>query len=170
MKRDKQHYSDDFYCEMMRYQPNKLSYNLGLLAIVFDVAFLFIALNTIAATSIVMVKILGNILILLIGFLAVEKVKSYSKKFSLVLIAFGVICVARLFYVPLQVFLGTDIISTTLPWMPKNMTIAEYGRQRGIILFVLLGISAASFLAAGIVGYIKSVKLEKFLQKTNVTR
>ena len=88
--------------EMMRYRDNSLSYKLGLGAIAFSVLGCFICLNSFAPNSFTTIlAILLNIVILLGGFLSVEKTRAYSMKASIGLIAFGGICIARIFWIPL---------------------------------------------------------------------
>ncbi|MDE6947257.1 MAG: hypothetical protein K2P14_08760 [Anaeroplasmataceae bacterium] len=92
--------------EMMRYRANSLSYWLGFGAIIFSVFASFISLNSFQPNSVlVVVKILLNVVILLFGFLSCEKTKAYSKNSSIALIAIGGVCIARIFWVPLQIFI-----------------------------------------------------------------
>ena len=83
--------------EMMRYRPNTLSHKLGLLGMGASILGAFICLNSMATQDIqVLLVILLNIVILLGGFLAAEKAKSYSKAGSIAQIVFGGICAARI--------------------------------------------------------------------------
>lgn len=92
--------------EKMRYNNNALSHKLGYGAIICSVIAAFIALNSLGPSNILTVfKVLMNILVLLIGFLATEKVKVYKKEYSYVMFTLGGVCVARLFWVPLQLFI-----------------------------------------------------------------
>lgn len=92
--------------EKMRYNNNSLSHKLGYCAIISSVIGAFLALNSIAPSDIFTVlKVLMNILVLLIGFLATEKVKVYKKEYSYVMYTLGGVCIARLFWVPLQLFI-----------------------------------------------------------------
>lgn len=88
--------------EMMRYRDNSLSYKLGLGAIAFSVLACFICLNSFSPNNFTTIlAILLNIVVLLGGFLAVEKTRAYSMKASIGLIAFGGVCIARIFWIPL---------------------------------------------------------------------
>lgn len=92
--------------EKMRYTNNSLSHKLGYCGIVCSVIAAFIALNSLGPSNILTVlKVLMNILILLVGFLATEKVKVYKKEYSYVMYTIGGVCIARLFWVPLQLFI-----------------------------------------------------------------
>lgn len=59
--------------EMMRYRTNSLSYKLGLLALLFSICAAFICMNSVTWDATVTIKILGNILILLLGFYRLKK-------------------------------------------------------------------------------------------------
>lgn len=88
--------------EMMRYRVNGLSNKLGLLAMGCSIFAGLVALNSFQPRDFqVLVIILINIVILLGGFLACEKVKSYSKNGAIAQVVFGGICVGRMFYIPL---------------------------------------------------------------------
>ncbi|MDE7100786.1 MAG: hypothetical protein K2O05_02925, partial [Anaeroplasmataceae bacterium] len=75
--------------QMLRYRTNSLSYKLGMGGILLSLFAAFISLNSLAWNVSVIVKILGNIVILLFGFLSIEKVKSYSREYSFVLCGIG---------------------------------------------------------------------------------
>lgn len=92
--------------EKMRYINNSLSYKLGLGGIAFSVLACFLALNSLAPSNVLTVfKIILNILVLLIGFLATEKVKVYNRGYANVSIVLGAISAARIFWYPLQLFI-----------------------------------------------------------------
>lgn len=88
--------------EMMRYRANGLSYKLGLLAMCFSLTAALLCLNSFNPKSIqVLFIIMMNIVLLLGGFLAAEKVKNYSKGGAIAQGVFGVVCFANIFYIPL---------------------------------------------------------------------
>jgi len=88
--------------EMMRYRENSLSYKLGMGGVAFSVLACFFCLNAFNPINFTTIlAIMLNVVILLGGFLSVEKAKSYSYKGSIGLIVFGGICIARIFWIPL---------------------------------------------------------------------
>ncbi len=88
--------------EMMRYRVNGFSYKFGLFGMIFSMLGAFICLNSMnPADAQVIFIILLNVVILLGGFLACEKVKAYNKGGAIAQLVFGAICVARIFYIPL---------------------------------------------------------------------
>lgn len=162
--------------EMMRYRANGLSYMLGFLAILLSVMAAFISLNSMAVNKpTVILKIFINIGILLVGFLCCEKAKAYSKAGSIVLIVLGVICVARIFWIPLQLIvdyakyletgsanglgIGQTIAVTkyATAWLPSS------GTFRGILAISFLIGAALAFISSGVIGYIRSKKLATYL-------
>lgn len=172
--------------EMMRYRTNDLSNKLGYLALLFSIMAAFVCLNSTNPNSFaVILKILLNIIILLGGFLCCEKAKNYSKGGSIALIAFGGICYARIFWIPLQLliyypmyvsaienndddlksragkYLGSTITGyfdgSKSRWLPYS------GTFRGILAIVLLICAGTLFVAAGLVGFKRSVKLNSYL-------
>lgn len=176
--------------EMLRYRPNSLSYMLGFGGILCSILAAFISLNsTNPTTFVVILKILLNIVILLGGFLCCEKTKAYSKQASIGMIVFGGICVARIFWIPLQLltkysaymsaieagneaerleaakYLGAPITGAqnggANAWLPSS------GTFRGVTAIVLLACAAAFFIIAGIIGIKKSKKLTTYLTSIN---
>jgi hypothetical protein len=177
--------------EMMRYRENRLSYNIGILGIFASLFACFICLNsTNPITVVIVAKVMLNIVILLGGFLCIEKAKAYSKGGSIALIVFGGFCFARIFWIPLQLiryfaqyqdFLnGKSTDQTYLDYLGKTVTAAyeksgdsfrwlpASGTFRGIFAIVLLLIAAATFIAAGVIGYIRSKKLNTYLDSLKV--
>ena len=173
---------ENLECEMMRYRNNGLSYKLGFGGIGCSIFAAFICLNSFNPNSfLVIVKILMNIAILLFGFLSIEKAKAYSKQGSIVLIVLGGINIARIFWVPLSLiynynlwvhaeaadkskyeqFIGKTITTgetTLISYLPKD------GNFRGWFAIILLILSAAFFISAGVIGYKKSVKLNNYME------
>lgn len=165
--------------EMMRYRANSLSYMLGLLGVITSLFAAFVAMNSMNPKIwIVLVKIAINICIVLFGFLCCERAKSYNKKGSLVLVGIGIACIIRIAWIPIQLLLGQSEINdgimsdkvgdTVLPnmtgttaWLPAD------GNFRATLCIIFLVISAISFIAAGIIGYIRSVKLANYLSSIN---
>lgn len=91
------------YFEKLRYNNNSLSYKLGLGALVCSITAMFLALNTLdPSNALTIIAILGNILILLIGFLCCEKVKTYKINYSYIMLGLGGFCAARIFWFPLK--------------------------------------------------------------------
>ena len=177
--------------EMMRYRENRLSYNIGILGIFASLFACFVCLNsTNPITVVVVAKVLLNIVILLGGFLCIEKAKAYSKKASIGLIVFGGICVLRIFWIPLQLimyfaqykdFLAGKTTDTTYSnYLGKTITsayaansgsyrwLSADGNFRGIFAIVLLLIAASTFIVAGVIGFIRSTKLNRYLDSLKV--
>lgn len=169
-------------CEMMRYRNNGLSYKLGFGGIGCSIFAAFICLNSFNPNSfLVIVKILMNIAILLFGFLSIEKAKAYSKQGSIALIVLGGVNIARIFWVPLlliynfnkwkgaapadkaqyEQFIGKTITNDTnnlINYLPQD------GNFRGWFAIILLILSAAFFISAGVIGYKKSVMLNNYME------
>ena len=152
--------------ELMRYRKNGLSYTFGLIALITSVVASFIGLNSLAYNFTTLIKILLNIAILLFGFLFSEQAKTYNKKGSLYLIMLGAICALRILWAPRILLFGTpeqwgQVItnSANINWLPADANF------RGILSLILLVMAALSFVAAGVTGYIKANKLEKYLNE-----
>lgn len=112
--------------EMMRYRVNGLSYKLGLFAMICSLLGAFICLNTYNPNNFqVILIIMLNIVILLGGFLAAEKVKNYSKAGAIGQIVFGGICFARIFYIPLIILINFSKYINAYNWLQDNPTVTD---------------------------------------------
>lgn len=170
--------------QMLRYRTNSLSYKLGMGAILCSVLASFISLNSLVWNASVIIKILGNIIILLFGFLSVEKVKSYSKEYSFVLCGIGAVCFARIFWGPLQLMIwyGKYKADPSNPDLNKHLgptIMGDYKTQayltqnadiRAVIAIVLLVITTVLFVAAGIIGLIRAKKYAAYMSTQDVTK
>lgn len=193
--------------EMMRYRDNKLSYGLGFLGLGFSVFAAFIYLNSMfPETFQVILAILLNVVLLLFGFLCIEKTKAYSKQGAISLIVIGGINVLQIFWIPLNIITtynkwqdlldkaakikttGTSEEYTAAVKAASDYATANVGKViyegsannvhwlftngnfRGITAMVLLILSAACFIAAGVYGYLRAKKLYTYLDSIKVKR
>jgi energy-coupling factor transporter transmembrane protein EcfT len=176
--------------EMMRYRNNKLAYSLGLGGLAFGVLASFIILNSMAAITVqVILCIFLNIFMLLAGFLACERTKTYSRNGSIFLGVLGAINVLQIFWLPLTIITTynkwdsiTDVNekstygrenvgaviteggANSIHWLSTN------GNFRGILAIVLLVISAAFYISAAVLGVMKSNKLNNYLDSLKVEK
>ena len=172
--------------EMMRYRNNKLAYGLGFGGLAFSVLAAFIILNSMYPSDLqVIICIFLNIFILLFGFLSCEKTKAYSKSGSISLIVLGGINAAQIFWLPLTIIRTYDewldasaetkedvLIGKILNDSDMNSVhwMSTSGTFRGIFAIILLAISAAFLIAAGVIGIQKSNKLNNYLNSLKVEK
>ena len=183
--------------EMMRYRENRLSYMLGFLALLSSILACFICLNSTNPTRPeIILKVLLNIFILLGGFLCIEKAKSYSKNGSIMLMVYGGICAARIFWVPLQLLIyfpmydanataqagealdkknkAAQFLGQTITGYYANNTqtrwLTHNGTIRAMLAIVLLLVAASAFIAAGFIGFVRSKKLTAYLESLNISK
>ncbi len=171
--------------EMMRYRDNSLSYKLGLGGLIFSVLACFFCLNAFNPNSVsTLIAIMINIVVLLGGFLSVEKARAYNAKGSIALMIFGGICIARIFWIPLLLiihynawvaegrlnasehtkYLGNTITTTNqnqLTYLPTD------GNVRAILAIICLVAAALMLIAAGYIGVVRSKKLTTYLNSIN---
>ena len=144
--------------DRLRYAKNKLSSTLAILGIVFD-ALYFISIYSSDVGNyfynyIIGASVVYNLLFLLCVFLSSEGVKSYKIGYAIALIPVGILQIGRIFYIPLRahattVSIGADVVS------------AMSNKQFAYVI-VCLVLSAASYIAAGIIGVYKSCILEAY--------
>lgn len=149
----------DFKTDKMRYQPNKLWYSITLLSILFFLVAIFKSINYSLHTGLdadmkvipdfkIALDILISILLLLLTFLTAEKIKIYSKKWSIFLIVIAAINFLRIFNIPLYILKQNMI--------PKN----EF-----ILIIIFYAITIVAQFISGLMSYFKSSRLFKYLQE-----
>lgn len=150
--------------DLMRYKRNKLSGNLALLALVFMCIYFMFVYKQVAGNSKTLfengkpvytylngISVILNLVLLLAIFLSSEELKGYNKKFCYVVWVIAAVQILRIFGYP------TSTLTTKLS---NGRTIIDAGTYT---LFVIcLVASAACLVAAGVIGYISSIRLEKF--------
>lgn len=143
--------------DRMRYQPNRLSYWLCLLAILFDVcSFINIYGNRVMISDFrIGLDVIINILFMLITFMYAENAKTYKKESSYFVLALGIIQILRIFFVPLHYF------SLPLPGDSKIMQMSSNDFIRNVIYMSLSGIC---LIVAAIICYIRSTILINHLR------
>lgn len=167
--------------EKLRYQPNKRSYYLALLAILFNVVNLFTVINStsVRPTFEIGVKILMNIVLLLVIFLGMEKMKVYDKKWSIIVMVLGAIAFVRILWLPAnikqwssetkeQVALILEKESPTEQDLKLINQLNQKADEYDKVSFnsiIYLSITGTLLILSGIDAYNKSSKLEAFLKE-----
>lgn len=145
--------------DRMRYTKNKLSANLVLLAIVFDV-FYFVSLYQSDVGSyyyniLIGASIIYNLIFLLAAFLCSEGVKSRRGKYAPLLCALGVGQIVRMFIIPAQAHKASLTIN-------KVETLVM-GDGQYWFMIVCLAASAVCCVLAGVTSYLQNKKLQGYL-------
>lgn len=167
--------------EMMRYRDNSLSYKLGLGGLVLSILAAFFCLNSFNPNSFTtIIAIMLNIVVLLGGFLSVEKTKAYSMQGSIAMVVIGAICAGRIFWIPLLIIIhynawvaeGRLNNSEHIKYIGNTITTDNYnqltylptdGNVRGILAIVCLVGAALLFIVGGYIGMQRSRKLTTYL-------
>jgi hypothetical protein len=131
--------------EMMRYRNNKLAYLLGLGGMVFSLLACFMGLNTLTATTAnTMVAIMINIVVLLGGFLAIERTKNYNTNGCIATIVFGGVSFARIFYYPLLIIANFNTFRSLVDGSLSG-TLTEEEAKTFADAYKMLGPSVTSY-------------------------
>lgn len=158
--------------DILRYRKNKTAANLALLAIAFNCLYFMFMYKQVCGnikaqfvdgtpvyTYITGASVIINLIVLLVTFLSSERLKGYDKRFSFVVWALAAVQIVRIFIYPVTTY-NTPYQSG----MSENY-IFEIGTL--ILFIVCLAGSAACLVASGVVGYIRAVKLEKFVKEVD---
>ena len=146
--------------DRMRFKKNKLSANLTLLAILFDVLY-FVNIYQNDAGSyyhnyMIGISVVYNLIFLLTAFLSEEGVKNYKKMYSIPLLILGVIQIVRIFILPLAAHTYID--------PEAGFVEPPMGSGQFTYLVVLLIASAACLVAAAVINYFKCTALESHMK------
>ena len=152
--------------DIQRYKKNKFAANLALLGIVFCCAYFVVLYAQVKNNNYyykwpIALDVIYNLFFLLFVFLFSEQVKNYDRKLFWAQMAFGVMQIVRIFWLPLA-----GVAETAYP----ALTGVQYeGKVLGagsfISMVVFLAASGACVIASGVVGFIRAKSLEKFNKK-----
>lgn len=146
--------------DRMRFTKNSLSANLAIFAIVFDVLYFVNVyqsnVGTYYYTILMGVSIVYNLVFLLAAFLSSEGVKNYKKNYTYLLLALGVIQVARIMILPVRAHSAVVSIG--------GEEVTVMGNGQFIYLTACLLLSAACLIASAIINYSKCKALEEHMK------
>lgn len=169
--------------DISRYKTNKLASSLALLSLVFNCLYFcllygFLSLSAAGNSNKFSgadlwrlgISVILTLVTLLMTFLCSEGIKTYNKRFAIPLVVIAVVQIIRMFGLPLEM-----LKKDTAAGMASNISGAMLNvRYFGIdlspsasyaLLVIWLAVSAACLIAAAVIGYINSVKLENFNKK-----
>ena len=146
--------------DRMRYIKNSLSSNLAILAIIFDVLY-FVSIyqsnvGNYYYNYLIGVSIVYNLVFMLAAFLSSEGVKNYKKSYTYLLLALGVIQLARIFILPMRAHSALVSIG--------GVDTLAMGDKQFYILVVYLIVSAACLFASGVTNFLKCSALESHMK------
>ncbi len=160
--------ADDAYVKVdrMRYEKNKASSNLAILAILFNALF-FVEIyrsdvGTWYYTILIGVSIVYNLLFMMIVFLISEGSKNYKVQYSWIAILMGVLQLARLAVYPRMAYAATTQATGEVV---NVMSKAQFIR---VVIFLILS-GLCLFLSGG-VGIVKHTALKKHLEAMQETK
>lgn len=152
--------------DIMRYKRDKLSGNMALLGLVFECLYFMVMYKQVCVdiqaiftngkqvyTYLFGISVILNLTLLLMIFLSSEELKGYNKKFSIVVWVIAAIQIIRIFGYPLNTITSTLEIG--------GGKIIDGGTFATLVIFLVA--SAACLIAAGVLGFISSTRLEKYL-------
>lgn len=146
--------------DRMRYVKNKLSTNLAYLAIVFNVLYFVSIYSTDNGsyyyTITIGASVVYNLLFLLATFLCSEGLKNYNMPYAVTITVVGALQLVRIFGFPI------DAIGSVLSDGSPVMDVPQF-----IYTTSMLGLSAAAAIASGVVGIIRTKKLESYKKSLN---
>ena len=142
----------------MRFTKNSLSSMLCYLAILFNVLYFANIYSSDVGNyyySITIgLSVVYNLLFLLFTFLCSEGVKNYSKGYSIFVAVIGLLQIVRIFYIPLKAH--TTIIAL------EGVETLVMDLKQFIFVTVYLSLSAGLCVAAGVIGLVKTIKLDNY--------
>lgn len=152
--------------DIQRYTKNKLGSMLALLSIVFCCAYFIVLYAQVKNGNYyykwpIALDVIYNLFFLLFAFLFSEQIKNYDRKMFWAQLAFGVMQVVRIFWLPLAGV--SETVYSKLADMPYTGKVLGSGAF--ICMVIFLAASGACLIASAVIGYIRSKSLEDFNKK-----
>ena len=148
--------------DRMRYTKNTLCSNMAILAIVANVLYFVIMykINNKAMYELMMgASVVTNLLFLLFVFLCSEGVKNYNVNYAIMMIAIGVVEIARIFIWPLK--LHNTETKILVPGSEPIITTVLNDTQFALVVVCLVTASAL-LIVGGIIGVIRGKQLAAY--------
>lgn len=147
----------------MRYQENKLSYNLALLAFLLNQYYLIVTLNRLAINFHIGIEISINLVMFMFLFLGMEKVKKHDVNWSIGFIIMSLLYFLRVLYMPKRLFAqGAALIATgDAVSIATGEAIQMAGYQSAASL-IMIGVL---LLLSGMISYKRSTVLRSYNDK-----
>lgn len=146
--------------ERMRYQENKISYNLALLAFLLNQYYLIVTLNRLAINYHVGIEISINLAMFMFLFLGMEKVKKHDVNWSIGFMVMSLIYILRIFYMPKKLLAqGAALIATgDVVSIATGEAIQMAGYKSGASLIVI----GILLFVSGMISYKRSTALRTY--------
>ena len=148
----------------MRYTKNKASANLAYLAIVFGVLY-FVSIyqsdvGNYYYSITIGLSVVCNLVFLLITFLSSEGLKNYKLNYAFVIMAVGVVQIARIWGIPRMASEAITVID--------GAEVAVMGDKQHTYVVICLLLSAVCCILAGVIGMYKTLTLQKYKKENGL--
>lgn len=146
--------------ERMRYQENKISYYLALMAFLLNLYYLTVTLNKLTIDYHIGIEILINLTMFMLLFLGMEKVKKHDVNWSVGFIGMSMICFVRILYMPKRLLAQAAplIASGDAVRIATGEGIQSAGYLSGATLVVI----GLLLLASGLISYKRATVLRNY--------
>ena len=147
--------------DRLLYTNNKPSANLTYLGILFGVLY-FVNIyqsdvNNYYYTITIGLSVVYNLMFLLVAFLSSEGLKNYKISYGYAIIVVGLLQIARIFGIPRMAHTTTTILDG------EEVLVMGDGQYNYCVVMLLL--SAAACIVAGIIGIYKTTTLQKYMKE-----
>lgn len=150
--------------DRLRYTKNKASANLAYLAIVFGVLY-FVSIyqsdvGNYYYSITIGLSVVCNLVFLLITFLSSEGLKNYKLNYAFVIMAVGVVQIARIWGIPRMANEAITVID--------GAEVAVMGDKQHTYVVICLLLSAVCCILAGVIGMYKTLTLQKYKKENGL--
>ena len=150
--------------DRLRYTKNKASANLAYLAIVFGVLY-FVSIyqsdvGNYYYSITIGLSVVCNLVFLLITFLSSEGLKNYKLNYAFVIMAVGVVQIARIWGSPRMASEAITVID--------GAEVAVMGDKQHTYVVICLLLSAVCCILAGVIGMYKTLTLQKYKKENGL--
>lgn len=144
--------------DIMRYKKNKLGANLALVGLALGCLYFLILYAQVKNGNFyytweIAFDVIYNLFFLLFVFLFSEQVKNYKRKLFPAQLIFGILQIARIFWLPLKGIINMNGDTTVI----TSVTF--------ILMTVCLAASGACIIASAVIGFIRAKAVEDFAKK-----
>ncbi len=149
--------------EKLKYQDNKISYNLALLAFLVNQYYLIIVMNNVKVDYNVGIEIFINLIFYMFLFLGMEKVKLHHLSWSKFFLVIGGFFFLRIAYIPM--IIRAEAKELTLLGDDLSLQVAEVLEKATMNSIVALIVCGVLIIISGLYGMRLSLKLKNYYEQ-----
>lgn len=153
----------DLSIEKLKFQENKIAYNIALIAFLVNQVYLVQILDNMGKTYHIGIEIFINLTMYLFLFLGMERIKNHHKNWSLGFIFMGLGFFLRIFYIPMMILRESQALQ--LLGDENSLIVSKDLQSAAMIAIIAVSLAGVLIIFSGIHGYKQSITIKNYYEQ-----